>query len=103
MKNLILLGSDPDKQLRLIEIVSPDWETAGHLLGMSIGRIGIIREDNRGRSVENCCRQVMSHWLYDDNAAYSYPKSWEGMCRLLSDMKLSRTARDLRRLIFPDH
>ena len=97
LKYLTLLEADPP--LRLIETMSSKWEMAADLLDMSIGRINIIREDNCRRSVENCCRSVMDHWLYDIHHKYSYPRSWEGMCQLLRDMNLTRLANNVQEVI----
>ena len=45
---------EPDSpQLRLIEVLSPDWEEAADLLGMSQHHVRIIRKDH-GQSAEEC-------------------------------------------------
>ena len=97
MKHLTFLEADPP--LRLIETLSSKWVKAADLLGMSRGRIEIILEDNRGRSIEYCCHAVMNHWLYDDPHKYPYPRSWEGMCKLLRDMNLNGVANRLQEVI----
>ena len=97
LKHLRVLEADPP--LRLIEILSSKWVMAADLLGMSEGRINIIQEDNCGKSIENCCRSVMNHWLYDVHHKYPYPRSWEGMCKLLRDMNLKGVANRLQEVI----
>ena len=97
MKHLTFLEADPP--LRLIEILSSKWVKAADLLGMSRGRIEIIQEDNSGRSIEYCCRAVMNHWLYDVPHNYLYPRSWEGMGKLLRDMNLKGVAKRLQEVI----
>jgi len=41
----------------------------------------------------------MNHWLYDPHQKHPYPRSWEGMSKLLRDMDLIRAARDLEEII----
>ena len=93
LKNMTLLKADPP--LRLIEVLAPDWEEAAHLLGMSRHRVRIIKKDH-GQSVEECCRTLIDHWLYDVHGTYSYEQSWKGMSNLLKDMKLSNMAKKLQ-------
>ena len=93
LKNLTLLKADPP--LRLIEVLSPDWEEAADLLGMSQHRVRIIRKDH-SQSAEDCCRALISHWLYDVHGAYPYKRSWNGMCDLLKDMKKCGVAKKLK-------
>ena len=83
MKHLTLLEADPP--LRLIKILSSEWEIVADLLGMSTERIEIIKADYHGRSIEFCCRKLMNQWLHDDDSPH-YSRSWDGMCKLLIDM-----------------
>jgi len=94
---LTLLEADPP--LRLLEMISCKWEMAADLLGMSLDRINLIREDNCQRSAENCCRSVMDYWLYDVHHRYPYPRTWEEVCQLLKDTNLTKFARDLQKII----
>ena len=97
LTNLTLLKADPP--LRLIEVLSPDWEKAAHLLGMNHYRVDIITRDH-SRSVEDCCRALMDHWIYDVHGVYAYPSTWKGMYSLLTDMELCRVAQQLQKFIF---
>jgi len=95
--NLTLLKTD--LPLRLIEVLSPDWEEAAHLLGMNHYRVMIIKKDH-SRSVEDCCHTMIDHWLYDVHGVYTYERTWKGMCTLLHDMEQSKVAKQLQKFIF---
>ena len=92
----MVLEADPP--LRLIETLSSEWVMAADLLGISKVRTKIIREDNRGTSIVNCCREVMTLWLCDDDSP-NYPRSWDGVCKLLRDMNLKGVANRLQEVI----
>ena len=84
MGNLTLLNADPS--LCLIEVLSPDWEEAADVLGMSQHRVRIIKKDH-DHSVEDSCHTLIHHWLYDVHGTYFYERSWKGMCDMLKDIK----------------
>ena len=97
MKHLTVLEANPP--LRLIKTLSSEWVTVADLLGMSKECIEIIQENNRGRSIEYCCRAVMNHWLCDDDSP-DYPRSWDGMCKLLRHMNFKGVANRLQEVIW---
>ena len=88
-------------QLFLINELSPDWKRASDLLGLLPSHTRRIEMNNH--TVENSCREVMAEWLSHEDGAYNYPRSWEGLCQLLNDMKLSAIAKNLREIVFPTH
>ena len=97
LRNLTRLKADPP--LRLIEVLAPDWEEAANLLGMNQHRVRIIKKDH-SHSAEECCRTLLDHWLYDVHGAYSYERSWKGMCDLLNDIKQGKVAKQLQKFLF---
>ncbi len=100
MRHLLVLGNPDMKQLRLVEAITPKWEEASHLLGLSNVRIDIIKLDNMWRGVEVCCRAVLHHWLYDSNPRFNYGRSWNGLLKLLMDLEMSELAKDLTDIVF---
>ena len=97
MKNLTVLCTEPSQQLNLIEEISSQWKEASDLLGLHISHIKVIEKDHQ--SVVECCREVMAEWLNHKEERYNYPPSWEGMCRLLNDLKLSKIAEQIQNKI----
>ena len=47
---------------------------------------------------EQCWENVMLHWL-DSGGTHDYPATWQGLCTLLNDLKLSKVAEDLMRAV----
>ncbi len=102
MGHLHVLGKPETEQLQLIEAISSKWEKTGDLLGLSNGRISIIKEDNVCKGVEACCRAVISHWLHHDSQ-FNYERSWDGFHKLLLDLQMSELAKSLGSIVFRSH
>lgn len=85
-----------EKQLKLYSRISHKWELVATLLGFENGEITSLRRD-----FSDACERitaVLEQWL--DNArnlpnASKYPKSWQGLVKLLKDAELSEVAGDL--------
>ena len=81
------------KSLRILDEISSRWTEVGVLLGLSPARLEGIEED-RLRYARSCCREVLKHWIQDNQG--SYPVSWEGLICLLTDMKLIVLAKEVQ-------
>ena len=79
--------------LKIREKISPRWEEAGDLLGLTVERLKGIDMHRRG-NVGMCCRDVLVDWLHENQG--DYPTTWEGMVQVLEDMDLSAAALQLK-------
>ena len=96
ISNLIRLRWTDKGQARILKIrekISPRWEEAGDLLGLTIERLQGIRIQRLG-DVGMCCRDILVDWLHENQG--DYPVTWEGMVQLLEDMELSAAAQQLQ-------
>ena len=82
-----------DHCLGIRDTISHRWEEVGDLLGLTSGRLEGIKLERLG-DVTMCCRDVLVDWLSRNQS--DYPTTWEGVLRLLKNMKLSTTAQDLQ-------
>lgn len=96
-----MLNIGPKDNLYLIELISPKWKTAANLLGLRISHTQVI-EKNHSQNVFDCCQKVMEEWLSDKNGVYKYSPSWEGLHRLLKDLKLSTAAEHIKNTVLCD-
>ena len=105
MDNLTLLKwTDNGHQvckLSLINEMSPDWKRASDLLGLTPSRTKRIEMNEH--TIEDRCREVIAEWIYQEDGAYKYSRSWEGLYQLLNDMELSTLANNLYKIFFPTH
>ncbi len=69
------------------------WDDAGDLLGLTPARLQCIDSQRRG-DVRQCCRDVIIDWIKDGSP--HYPSTWEGLIKLLVNLKLSSTADTLK-------
>ena len=79
--------------LRLIEELSPQWETVGTLLGIGSPILDNLRSsqaDNIGS-----CRRVFKDWIAKEGHP-GYPVSWDGVCELLCDVQKPKLAKKLK-------
>ena len=88
-------------QLFLINEISPYWKRASDLLGLTPTHTSRIEMNNR--TVEDRCREVIAKWIYQEDGAYKYSRSWEGLYQLLKDMELAALANNLYKIVFPTH
>ena len=78
---------------RLNKLVCHKWDEIGRLLEIPHSQL-IAWE--RGNQLK-CTDTVLCHWL--DNPTDRYPKSWEGLDRLLNDAELAEEAKDLKQAL----
>ena len=88
-------------QLFLINEISPDWKKASDLLGLTPSHTRRIEMNYH--TVEDRCREVMGEWLNQKDGTYNYSRSWEGLCKLLINMKLANLAKNLHEIVLPTH
>ena len=79
--------------LRILEDVCSKWRDIGDLIGLTLGRLESIDKDRRGISAD-CCRDVFCDWLKQEEGR-RYPVSWDGVCQLLKNIKLSTVAKQI--------
>ena len=85
--------NDQPKSLSILDEISSRWTEVGDLLGLSPARLEAIEVD-RLRMSRSCCRDVLHDWIQDNQGPY--PVSWVGLICLLTDMKLTILAKDLK-------
>ena len=88
--------TDQNGQVRIVKVrenISPRWEEAGDLLGLTPERLKGIDLHRRGDN-GMCCRDVFVDWLHENQGGY--PTTWEGVLQLLEDMDLSSCANILK-------
>ena len=83
-----------DRTVKVLERISLQWEEAGNLLGLTSERLKGIEVQRRGYH-RMCCRDVLVHWLHENQG--DYPTTWEGVLQLLEDMDLSSCANILKK------
>ena len=99
ISNLTCLRWTDKGQARILKIrekISPRWEEAGDLLGLTVERLKGIDMHRRG-DVGMCCRDVLVDWLHENQGGY--PATWEGVVQLLEDMELSAAAQQLKKAL----
>ena len=96
ISNLTCLRWTDKGQVRILKIrkkISPRWEEAGDLLGLTVERLKGIHEQRPG-DAGMCCRDVLVDWLHKNQGGY--PATWKGVVQLLEDMDLFDTAQQLQ-------
>ena len=88
------------RELRIYSKIAHKWRQIATVLGLERGEIESVDADNRTRY--RCITVVMGRWL--ENAddlpiADRYPKSWQGLIRLLEDAELCDVSKELKRAI----
>ena len=84
------------KRLEIIKTVCKDWRYIGQLLGQSMGELDGYWE--RSPDYSTCCSRVFDCWI-NNNGHPSYPLSWEGLYKLLRDIKHGRVANELKKAL----
>ena len=80
------------KQLRIKESICNQWREIGNLLEISDSVLESWNTKHKEDSLK-CISSVMSHWL--ECPTDDYPVSWEGLKKLLNDVRLSEVAKDI--------
>ena len=96
ISNLTCLRWTDKGQTRILKVrekISPRWEEAGDLLGLTSECLKGIDIHRRG-DVGMSCRDVLVYWLHENLSGY--PATWEGVVQLLEDMDLSAAAQQLK-------
>ena len=50
------------------------------------------------KEATRCWRKVMTHWINDDGTQ-DYPVNWEGLNKLLKDVRFEKVAKDLKKAL----
>ena len=93
------------RKLKIYSNIAHKWDEIATLLGFELGEIGSIRRnctiDDHGRVTD-----VLRRWFDDainlPNAS-KYPKSWEGLVKLLNDAELGEVAKQLHTALSSTH
>ena len=84
------------KELRIYSNIAYNWKKIATLLGFELGEIESVHADYH---TSYCCiTAVLRRWF--ENAknlpnASKYPKSWQGLMKLLNDAQFGEVANDL--------
>ena len=81
-------------ELRLYQILGPDWEKVADHVGLESYVVRAIKSDNR--EVEDCIRSVTEKWMDDPYRLNEYKCTLNGMCRLLIDIGQGAASKHLR-------
>ena len=84
-------------RFRLIDEICMYWRDMGMYLGIPVSMLDVFREKTLNNPIE-CCQQVISYWLESDRTL-RYPKKWDGVYELLTDIKCSQIAENLREAV----
>ena len=82
------------QDLRLYQILGPDWEKVADLVGLLPEVTRAIRKDNS--DVEDCIRSVTEKWIEDAPRLNDYKCTLNGMWRLLIDIGRGAASKHLR-------
>ena len=82
------------QELRLYQILGPDWEKVADYVGLSSHVTRSIKRDNS--DVEECIRSVTEKWIEDAPRLKKYKCTLNGMCRLLIDIGQGAANKHLR-------
>ena len=81
------------QEIRLVSLVSASWRRFGLQLDIKNNELTVL--DTRLRDPDKCWIEVMDSWLTRGGTA-SYPASWEGLFKLLKDVRYERVAGDMK-------
>ena len=96
MHTLNTLKDGTDK-ISLIDVMSPEWETVGDLLGMKPCIIETIKADRNGK-VKMCCRDLLVKWMKSPSDLI-YPFSWDSVVQLLLDLGLNSQVKTVNKIL----
>ena len=82
------------RELRLYQILGPDWETVADLVGLLHHVTRAIEKDNQ--DVEGRVRSVIQKWIDDAPRLDNYKCTLNGMCRMLIDIGQGAASKRLR-------
>jgi hypothetical protein len=89
------------KELRIYSEIAHKWkEIASLLLGLKQGQILTIENDHR--QAYSCITVVLGRWFENAThlpSARVYPKSWQGLIKLLNDVQLGEVSKELERTL----
>ena len=85
------------QELRLYQILGPDWEKVADCVGLPPHVTRAIKKNNR--DVEDCIRSVTGKWMEDAPRLNDYKCTLNGMCRLLIDIGQGAASKHLRQAI----
>ena len=88
------------QELRLYQILGPDWEKVADFVGLPSHVTRAIKKDNR--DVEDCIRSVTEKWIEDAPRLNDYKCTLNGMCRLLIDIGQGAASKHLRQAMEAD-
>ena len=81
------------KNFRLKQLICHKWKELGCLLDIPLSVLHSWEKKYREDPMDSV-NAVLSHWL--ENPTEYYPKSWEGLDRLLDNAELGQVAEDLK-------
>ena len=81
------------KIFRLKQLICHKWKELGCLLDIPLSVLHSWEKYHREDPMDSV-NAVLSHWL--ENPTEYYPKSWEGLDRLLDNAELGQVAEDLK-------
>jgi hypothetical protein len=82
---------------RLVDEVASEWEAIGIRFGHKSNELEGWKEECHWKA-ERCWEKVMGAWL-NDAGTNAYPATWEGVVRVLEDIKFIEVARELERVL----
>ena len=95
--DLLTLMRHKKHRVEIITTVGKDWRFIGQILGQSTGELdGYWERSNQDHSI--CCSRVFDCWI-NNNGHPNYGLSWEGLYKLLRDVKHRKVADDLKKIL----
>ena len=95
----LLLVDGSEQTIHLVDMVSAQWVTFGHLLGLCGNQLEAWRQDHLN-SCGSCWKEVMEYWLkMGASEPCDYPRTWEGLYNLLRDAEYAEVAKLLEEAV----
>ena len=90
------------RDLRLYDELSIVWTDVADLIGLDFQTSDQIKALHQGNP-RNCVKDVIKKWKMDETALNShYSCTWNGLCFLLEDTKLSTASKNLKEALAAD-
>ena len=84
------------ERFRLNHLICNKWHVLGCLLDVPLSVLSSWEKKHLKDDLA-CINEVLRLWLEEPN--YSYPNTWEGLCRLLDHADLKQIAEELERAL----
>lgn len=82
-----------EHKVEILKALKRKWQKLGQLLGLSPRDLETFKKEENKKIGR--CRRIFSHWIDSNGYPPNYPLTWQGLEKLLRDLKQKRTANNL--------